>query len=517
MGDYFRKFKIYQSSYYGSGLYGSGLYGVGDFRSITVAPGWRVQHNLNTRSLLSCIITDYDDDVELYIGKDFKFYDNNNNLLFAGIIQTIADYEAMTGKIFFDISVSDYNIICDRIRVADVYTSTTAGAIVNDIVTNYLAAEGVSAGIIETGNDVTKLTSNYLKISEIFNWLKTNTGFYWNIDENKQLNFRSSESSKSSIVITDNSLISNFKRNRDLGNYRNVQYLRGGFRRTTTQTDEELTPAPDGISRQFIAKYKIAEEPSISIDVGAGYVAVNSSDVGILGIDTSKKYYWTYGSDKITQDDSEVVLAAGHKIKLASYVGLTRLFLKLDSPAEIASRAAIEGGTGKYEDIAIDKSIDTIEQAQEFAKGLLNTYGEIKDIISFIADETAVGNFEVGELVKIDKNLYNIDDWFLIDQITITSALSGVDQKNVQYNIRCLDGASIGGWEEWFKNISNKNKSIELTNDEDIVQFIETTDNYSIQGKYTIQVINELYPSNTLYPADTLTPGTLISTEEVLD
>ena len=46
------------------------------------------------------------------------------------------------------------------------------------------------------------------------------------------------------------------------------------------------------------------------------------------------------------------------------------------------------------------------------------------------------------------------------------------------YSVRCLDGASFGGWEQLFKTLLQGNKNIVIRENEVVVRYITFADDY---------------------------------------
>ena len=158
----------------------------------------------------------------------------------------------------------------------------------------------------------------------------------------------------------------------------------------------------------------------------------------------------------------------------------------------------------------MEKSIDETAKALEYGNGLLETYGEIKDIVKF---ETEVAGLEAGQLLTINKTAYSISDTFLIESVVISPA----DQGGFVYKITCLDGAAIGGWEEFFKNILRGGRDFAIEANEVIILLVSFSEISGAAGETIVSVYNALYPANDLYPSDTLYPNNPVASEVTLN
>ena len=118
-----------------------------------------------------------------------------------------------------------------------------------------------------------------------------------------------------------------------------------------------------------------------------------------------------------------------------------------------------------------------------------------------------------GQLLKIVKSLFGIDDSFLIESVTVTQA----DYGKLNYAISALDGEAIGGWEEFFKQVVFGQKTFAIAENEVLVLLNTPTEAEGWSGTLTIGESQALYPSDTLYPSNTLYPNNSVTEEALYD
>ena len=167
-------------------------------------------------------------------GQDIEVF-NGVELLFGGIIKTIS-YESTTPQkgnsawIKLSISSDGYNFIPQRRTVNADYTATDAGTIVSAMITSFLTDEGITAGTISTGATIDRYLATYKSIKEVLDDMADASGFSWNINDAKQLDFialTTPTNSTSSIVEGERTHF-DFQPTRSLGSFRNKQYVEGG-------------------------------------------------------------------------------------------------------------------------------------------------------------------------------------------------------------------------------------------------------------------------------------------------
>ena len=427
-------------------------------------------------------------------------------IIFAGTIDAPEAIESDPGYLYYPITAVDYNQIADKRLYAASHENTLAGNIVSAIISAKLSAEGITAGSIEDGPVISKANFNYKKCSEALDYLKDVTGMNWNINFNKQLNFFSNSTNLAPWILNDTVQHSDFRIKKNRSQYRNRQYVRAGTGKTTSQTLEKPSPAPDGSSRSFVLRFPVAEKPVVYINS----TAVLSANVGVNGLDTNKSWYFSYSSNVVSQASTTAVLTSGSTLEI-TYTGLYPIIMLIDDPAQIASRAAVETGTsGIYENLHTEKSINERSQAIEYAEGLILRYGIIPSTITF---DTEVPGLQAGQLLPIQKTLFSINSSYLIESVDISAA----DAEKTSYSIKCLDGSALGGWEQFFKDLINKNAEYIIQENEVIVTLNVQTETENWGSQTTITTFESLYPSDTLYPSETLYPLTSTDIEILYD
>ena len=446
-----------------------------DNTEVYIHPSWSISDKINARTTMTIKVVELLTLGEINIGDSVRFEDNSI-IIFAGIVQTISISEPYPNFLEYQLKCVDNSALANKILVAESGTNETAGYVVENVILPYLADEGVTTGNIEAGITISKYTFNYIKCSEALDKIKTISGLNWNIDKDKKLNLFSSGSVVAPFVLGDLVQHSKFKQSKSLNQYRNVQFVRAGKGKTTTQTDNKPTPKPDGVSRAFILKYPVAEKPS-SIKINT--VAVADSDIEISGGIEGKKYYYAIGSNVINQDDGETLLTDSDTIEV-TYKGLYDILVQAEDEVQIAERKSFETGTsGRYENIVEEASITESDEALDYGQGLLTKYGEVADNVTFNTDEIGL---EAGQLLSIDKTLYSIDADFLIESVNIKAS----GPNSIIYTIKCLDGASLGGWEEYFKDILSHQKTYVISENEILIKLIKLSDNFTMNESFSV-------------------------------
>ncbi len=416
---------------------------------------------VNERSTASLSILDKTGTYRPVIGETVEIYDDTD-LVFAGTIDDLPE-EVIEGTSILrynNVPLVDFHQIADRKIVAEAYESKTAGYIVTDILTKYLADEDITEGTIRTGPTITKAVFNYLTASQCLNELSEITGFQWQINYDKSLDFFD-RTTFTGTAITDTSAIKDLRVKKTRQQYRNRQYLRAGQDISTSQT---RTYKGDGETQVFNVDLPIAKEPTITVDSVA-------KTVGIRGLETGYDWYWQKNDKSISQDDNGTKLTTSNTLSVV-YQGYYPIIVVAEDPEEVEARKTIEGGTGYYESIEEKLSIDTKDSALEYTNGLLRRFANIEMEVEF----STFTKYEAGQLVSVNLPKHSINENMLVSSVDLSDI--GAYDERLQYRVRLVSGESFGGWVNFFKKIAEKNTTFAIRENEILVKLATMKDSF---------------------------------------
>jgi hypothetical protein len=369
-------------------------------------------------------------------------------LVFSGVIDRPASKYlslASNAKIH-QISCTDWHNIGDRRIIAKIYTNTLAGNIVKDFITNYLAAEGVTAGTIQDGEIVSEAVFNYVTITRALDSLAELTGFEYYFDEKKALHFFHRATNYNDTVITETSDVKNLQVEPVAEEYRNRQFIRAGMDTTDPQTE---TAKGDGSTKIFPVAYPLSKVPTVKVN---GI----TQTVGIRGVETGKQWYWSKGDNTISQDDSGTPLTSSQTITI-TYQGLFDIVVVSHDQAEISRMQGIEGGTGIHEHVIDDPYLTDRGSAFDSAAAKLARYAKVGNKVTF---DTKIKGLRAGQLIPVKLASFGIDDYFLIESVRASEL--GTSDGKILYSVSVVDGSATGGWAKFFKQLANKGQAFVL-------------------------------------------------------
>ncbi len=402
-----------------------------------------IEKRIEERSIASFVVVDGPGTADYVRGMPVEIYDSVPDLIFAGFIDNPGRARLAPGSgLLHDISCMDNHYLADKRLVVKSYLTPgqTLADIVNDIFTDYLAAEGVVIGAIQTGPIIQSAIFNYVKVSDCFDALKELSGFTWFIDELKRLYFidRATYASPWQLDGTTHRAIKDSV-HLSTGNpmYRNKQYVRGGKGITSPMT-EHFTG--DALLQSFTLGYPLAEEPLVTLTPGG------VQTMGIKGIDSGPPYtcYWNKGDATITFDTAPGI---GVDIEVLNYYGQYPLISLATNFGAILDRQTIEGGgTGIVEDIVTEVQHESSAAIKESAKGKLTQY--CQDAEKFIY-QTYESGLAPGQLQKITYSPFG----FTVHEMLIESVSITTNGDLILYDVSCITGPSMGSWAKFFSGI----------------------------------------------------------------
>ncbi len=433
----------------------------GDFIDLLTAKNSiKINDAIENRSTASFTVIDMDNSKSFKKGQPIYIYDNEDELIFSGVIDSCKKLRPFTSNSIFYHSIEcvDWHYLADKRVIAKAYVEQTADFIINDIYENYLKDEGAEIGEIQEGVVILEAVFAYIPVSEAINQIAEKTGYWWRIDENKRLYFVERSTNVAPFSVSNKDML---KGSIEVENsnalYRNKQYIKGATDITDPQTE---TFVGDDENKTFTVGFPIAKVPTVEVDLGEGFVEQTR---GIRGLEEGKQWYWSKGDKTITQDTegtplrkAEIgingsIIRPADRIRI-TYQGEFSIIAITFSPDEIEQRKLIEdGGTGLVEDVADDRAASSRESAFESANAKIRKYGKISNIVKFT---TLKKGLRPGQLLEVQLPEYNIyGNELLIDQIDIFS-----EGNQDLYQITAVEGPSHQSWSNFFYSLASQSR-----------------------------------------------------------
>jgi hypothetical protein len=421
--------------------------------------GIRWEDVLNGRGQLSLTFSDVVGGFEPEDGSEVIVWEDGIQRFAGTLIEPVASASPGAERLFWECEVVEYSAICDRILVARAYTDQTLQEIVLDIVSQDLSLEGIGTAGVETGPTIKKAVFNWITVTDAFNQLAELTGMSWWIDPFKVLQFRSRLSIAAPVTLTNENTANGTLRIRpDRQNYRNTQVMRFGGGLTDLRTEAFVG---DGERRTFSLAFKAGTEPTIEVNDVA-------KTVGIRGVETLKDWYWNKGVTEISQDDGASPLTSSDTLEV-TYQGLFPGIILAGNGAEIASRMAIEGGSGKYMRVEERANVESVDAALVVVQAMLDRNSTISRVITC---QTLEPGWAPGQLAPCQFVAHGIDDEFLIESV-VAEVNPGLP---IVYTLTMRSADTYGGWQEYFRKLQRIGRQFVISENEVVIGLTQLVD-----------------------------------------
>jgi hypothetical protein len=423
-------------------------------------------------------------------GQPVQIYDQFNTLIYAGVINNSSEVResANNSRIIHTIQCQDWTYLADKRIIAKAYQNTTAGEIVQDIITNLLSIEGITSNIIQDGPIVTEAVFNYIPVSTALDSLAEKAGFWWNIDVNKKLSFTSRGTNFAPWSVTWSKLqVGSVSYQNSNPKYRNKQYIKGGKDITDPQTEVRKG---DGNTKSFTLGFPIALVPTIKVNGIA-------KTIGIKSIDSGMDWYWSKGDFVVVQEETAAALLSTDTWSI-TYQGEFDIVAITANQNEIINNQTLEGtGTGIVEDVADEPENTSRDSAFDSGMAKIQKYAVEGKSLKFKTIRTGL---KPGQLATVTLPEHNLNG----DQLLIESVTTMDDsEKNIWYDITCSSGPEVCTWAKMFQAMATRGQAFIIRQNISETQVLITlqTFNKTWMVGTTSNIFKEIFPSVTQYPS----------------
>lgn len=453
-----------------------------------------------------------------------QIYDQLNNLAFSGYITNPKERKpGFQNSLLHTITCTDQHFLADKRVVAATYSNRTCGEIVQNLVTNILASEGVTIGQIFDGIPpsptlypsttlypggnvglIPNVTFFYCTVAQALDALTKAASFagipyYWQIDQNGKIWFVPYTSIVNSTVV-DGTQIDQVLNpptvTRANPLYRNTQYIVGGLAQTVQQTE---TRKGDGNTVAWPMGFDIAPvapTPTVTVNGVA-------KTVGIKGVSTGKDFYWQQGSPIISQDSAGVKLISTDTLQVV-YIGQYPSVVVSGNAAQVTYQGSLDGTSGIIEGVEQDNTIGSVSDAMNEASQLLTLYASQGIIFEF---STLQAGFQQGQLITVNLPVHGFNNaQMLIEQVTASDMVDGI---NIWYRVRCVQGPFDTSWVQFFSKMLTQRApadsiNVGLSQTSAILQSFTASVTATATLNVTVAacpvVSSSLFPNTNLFP-----------------
>lgn len=379
-------------------------------------------------------------------GQPVEIQDNSSTVIFAGFVED--SQEAVVGspsaRLQHSIRCADMHYLADKRIVATTYAMQTCGAIVADLIANWLTEEGISAGTVGTGPTIEGLRFNYVTASDVMNKLCELSGYTWWLSFDKELNFIDPGAVTAPWALTASDVLKGSSNlSAEAPEYRNRQFGKG-WKKTTDPITEQFKG--DGAMTTFTVAYPIAAQPTVTVNTVA-------KTVGIKQVEVGHDWYWSKNDRSIVQDSAGTKLTSSDTLEIV-YTGFFPAVAILEDPGEVASRQSIEGGsTSGYVDAVMDiPEVESTAEAAQVVAQKLARYGVVGKRLTFATKRSGL---RPGQLLTttISEHGLSADEFLITSVRAVDVPAKEAGASVVFYNVEAVEGPASQSWVKFFDRI----------------------------------------------------------------
>ena len=391
---------------------------------------------------------------------------NGADTIFAGVIIRVEEVLDATKIQRFIVKCKDWTHYLDKKLVIERYTNETVGDIISNLVSTY--ASGFTTTNVDCGIIIESIAFNYITISQALQVLAEQVNHSWYVSYDKDIHFFSKNINLSSFDLTDSNgkyIFNSLKIKDDLSQLRNRVIIRGGEKEGTQRTE---TFDSDGEQTTFPLGYKYSSKPTVTVSGSPLTVGLDFFDQ-----DTSYNTMWNYNEKYIRLTGSP--FAEGSPIAISG-TPLIPIIVQVENQDSIDAY-------GEYEFRKIDKSIETANEARQYAVAQLDAY---KSTIKEGQFETYESGLRSGQVINVQSDIRGIDEDFLIQSVSLK--MRGPDDGT--WNVVLATLRTVGIIDFLQRLLLEETRKIEIGEDEVLEKFY--TDHVDIQITEAIEVETEM-------------------------
>ncbi len=373
----------------------------------------------------------------------------------------------------FEFNCLDGYYDMDRRLVVQAFNATTLGAVVTSIISGYTT--GFTLNIPATTPTVKTARFNYEQPSRCIQKLCDSVGWDWHIDANSVVYvYPPSATSTAPYEINDtdgNHINKSLSFNRNIVELRNVVYVRGG---------EYLDPIA---SADAVDKYK-ANGTDNTFPLVYRYNAVQVTKNGVaqtVGVDfitdpLTVNCIYNFSEKLIKFPDG--TLANGDIVRVFGNAYVPLVVQAEDSDSIVAY--------GTREGIEINKSVNSIEEAEVIANALIDKWRLGSKEGSFDSYKTG---YQVGQTIRINSVMFGVDDTYKINRVSASMHTSG----DFRFGIEFIKSGQTTFSDLLVSLIGKDRENISISENEVLQRFRKVVDTFGLTDQI-VSVTKTLKP-----------------------
>lgn len=352
-----------------------------------------------------------------------------------GSLKTTYDFVCMDG--FYEL---------DRKLVIKAYTNTDVATVMADILTNYTSGFTLDSPV-DTPT-IKTVRFNYEQPSRCIQKLMNAVGWDWYVDQENVVHIFAASNMTAPFEINDtegNHVMGSLKRDKNINELKNVVYIRGGeYEDPIAEADAVDKYEANGVDNTFPLVYRYSETE----------VTINGTPqtVGVDFINEPADFDCLYNFQEKLVRFPDGTLTSGQVVRVFGNAKVP-LIVQASDDASVAAY-------GEREGLEINKSINSVEEAELLAGALLDKWREGASSASF---KTKKKGWVVGQTVTINSTVLGLlDDQYKINSVAATLS----DSENFIFSIELIKSGQTTFMDMLVGLIGQKTDNITISDNE---------------------------------------------------
>ena len=327
------------------------------------------------------------------------FYEDSVKI-FGGVV--VERNEVVKGGILigYQFKCKDWSQYLDRKLVVKSYASQRADQIFTDILSTFTTGF-THTNVPATSPTLSSMKFNYEQVTRAFTQICDQIGWDWYCDYDKDIHLFDEDTSSAPFSLddtSDNFEWQTFEMNKTILQIKNSVYVRGGeYKKTISEANAQDVFVANGTQKTFFLSYKydnITVKDDTAVQTIGTDQQTDPASVDLL-------YNFNEKFIKFTNNPT-----SGHTVKIYgdAYIPII---------AQVRDQASI-AAYGEYQSALVDKSIESVGEAQSRAKSELKKYGASVHEASFKTTRTGL---RTGQRITVNSAIRGINKNFKINRI----------------------------------------------------------------------------------------------------
>lgn len=406
--------------------------------------------------------------------------DDAGTTIFGGVITEIVSQPSAYAIIHHKIKCQDYSRLLDRKLVPDIYEEQTVNDIVSDMKTKYFPS-GFTTNNVSCPVNINYVAFNYKQLWLCLEHLAEVAGYELYVDKDKDVHFMARDAMIAPFELNDDDgsyIYNSLVIRQDNTQVRNVITVRGGDYLAPQTTVEMIV---DPTLHAYDTKYRFSD---IAVSVTA-----DLKSVGIENIHTYDNFdvLYSFPERRIVFQEGKQPTDTLGTIKVSGKPNLP-VIIKYRSQPHIDAMKSVEGGSGVYEYLVKDNSLDTKEGAKQRARAEVDAYANTLSEAEF---ETYQSGLAVGQRITVNSASRGIvGEEFFINKINIRPR---TNDSQFVYRVSLITTRTFDLIDVLQKLIQRGNEDIVIEEGEIVNLYESFTDNVYIQDSVVASTTGGTY------------------------